>query len=140
MSDLRDAKKKYESLKIIIAEYTAQISDLERRQVVTDTVKGSSLDYPYTQHPVKIEGKGTDEESRMLAQRADEIKKERAAAEKELKEITNFIDEIDDRLIKQAVKLRITQGLSWQQIVNRFGNVITEAALIMRVNRAIEKN
>ncbi len=139
MADLREKRKTYETLRAEIAELTQQIEDLEQRQIVTDVVKGSSTEYPYTAHPVKIVGKGTDKETKMLAQRAKEIKEKREALESELQKTMNFLDCIDDRMIKRAVELKVTDGLSWQQIINRFDNVLTEAALIMRTKRKLEK-
>lgn len=139
MAELRQKRKEYESLQAEIADFTEQIKDLERRLIVTDVVKGSSAEYPYTERPVKIVGKGTNTESKVLTQRAKEIKEEKVATQKALNEAVSFINGIDDRLIKKAVKLRVTQGMSWQQIVNRFGNVVSEAALIMRVKRTLKK-
>lgn len=139
MADLREKRKTYETLRAEIAELTQQIEDLEQRQIVTDVVKGSSTEYPYTAHPVKIVGKGTDKETKMLAQREKEIKEERARLEKKLQDTVSFLDCIDNRMIKRAVELKVIDGLSWQQIVNRFGNVLTEAALLMRTKRELEK-
>lgn len=139
MAELREKRKIYVSLKIEIAELTEQIKDLEQRQIVTDVVKGSNSEYPYTEHPVKIAGKGMDKESKMFAQRVKEITKERAQLEKMLQETVNFLDCIDDRIIKRAIELKVKEGFSWQQIVNRFDNVLTEAALIMRTKRELEK-
>ncbi|MEE0100351.1 MAG: hypothetical protein U0I48_01255 [Acutalibacteraceae bacterium] len=139
MAELREKRKKYVGIKIEIAELTERIKDLEQRNFVTDVVKGSNAEYPYTEHPVKIAGKGMDKESKMLAQREKEIKEERARLEKKLQDTVSFLDCIDNRMIKRAVELKVIDGLSWQQIVNRFGNVLTEAALLMRTKRELEK-
>lgn len=138
MAELRQKRKTYETLKAEIADLEKQIKDLEQRQIVTDVVKGSSTEYPYTEHPVKIEGKGADSVSKALAKRAKEIKDDRLETERKLKECVSFIEHIDERMVRRAVELKIIKGLSWQQIVNRFDNVLTEAALIMRVKRTLE--
>lgn len=139
MAELREKRKTYVNLKAEISELTQQIQDLEQRQIVTDVVKGSSVEYPYTEHPIKIIGKGADRETKALAQRAKEIAEERAQIKKKLQETISFIECIDDRIIKRAVELKVKEGFSWQRIVNRFDNVLTEAALIMRTKRELEK-
>ncbi len=78
---------------------------------------------------------------RLLAKLLDDLlsAEERARLEKKLQDTVSFLDCIDNRMIKRAVELKVIDGLSWQQIVNRFGNVLTEAALLMRTKRELEK-
>ena len=117
MAELREKRKKYVGIKIEIAELTERIKDLEQRNFVTDVVKGSNAEYPYTEHPVKIAGKGMDKESKMLAQREKEIKEERARLEKKLQDTVSFLDCIDNRIIKSSVEQKVIDGLSCQQIL-----------------------
>ena len=48
---------------------------------------------------------------------------------REHKRIEEYIDSISDSYLRQIVRYRFADGLSWQQIANRFGNGVTASSL-----------
>lgn len=94
--------------KEILEDYRYKLMELRRynqgKENVTDTVIGSSSEYPYTSHPISISG----------------VPEERNKMEAELKEqcasIKRFIAELPNSYYRLLVQYRIMEGLEWKDI------------------------
>lgn len=114
-----------------------EIHDLERRiargQVVSDVVTGSSDNYPYTQHPISICGVAMDDKI------SKQYRKKRDRLKEKCLEIEEWLESVDDSLIRRVIRHRFIDGLSWRQIAYRVGGENTEDGVRMAIERYLEK-
>lgn len=90
----------------------AELHEIERklREPVSDTVSGSELDFPYTQHTVSIRGVPAE-----LAAQRDMLAQQKA-------EIERFIRGLPNSKLRRIVKYKVVDELSWEQIAARMGH------------------
>lgn len=111
----REELKQYRALKREIRMLQERISKQER---VTDTVTGSSPYFPYTAHHVTIEGTAQD----MVATRRERrLKRQMQRAEELAEGIEQFIESITDSEMRQIMRYRYLEGLSWQRVAYKLG-------------------
>ncbi len=131
LSQLRAMKKEIEllqeSLKDIKPEY------------VSDMVIGSSKHFPYTAHPIKIEG--IDVESynakrqrliRQIRRRMDELLDAVLQAEA-------FIETVEDSLVRQIITLRYVRACTWEEVAAKMGGGNSTSAVRMQHDRYFKK-
>lgn len=117
----------------------AEIRDLARRiekqnaEIVTDTVVGSSPEYPYTEHSVSIRGVMNDD--RLQARRRTLIGKLREREE----EIEQFIEALPHSRERRIARYRVFDGLSWKEIAAKMGYKYSETN-VRRIFDKIYKN
>lgn len=120
LEQLENLRKEREDLKERILKLEAK-----PRKILTDGVKGSSTDFPYTQHTCKVEGL---DDSIVYRRRKNTIKKlKKMYISKNIK-IDNFINHIEyelnyiqDSEIREIIRMKYEDGLSWIQIMHRRG-------------------
>lgn len=107
----------------------AEIQDLEREmhEPVFDSVSGSELDFPYTQHTVSIRGV------------PPELAALKAKKEAEKAEIEQFIQGLPNSKLRRIVKYRVVHGMSWAQVAARMGHRYTEDGVKKLYSRIFEK-
>jgi len=107
----------------------AEIQDLEREmhEPVFDSVSGSGLDFPYTQHTVSIRGV------------PPELAALKAKKEAEKAEIEQFIQGLPNSKLRRIVKYRVVHGMSWAQVAARMGHRYTEDGVKKLYSRIFEK-
>ena len=113
LSQLRYLKTEIEMLK-------KQIENLDYT-IATDSVKGSSPYFPYTERNFKITGvdyQGYENKAERLQRRLD-----RRIAEliDVIDETYEYIENIGDSLIRQIISLRYINGLTWNQVAAHIG-------------------
>lgn len=74
--------------------------------IVTDTVAGSSDEYPFTCHPISIHGLRRDDKTRREIQLLTQRKSE----------IDNFIDGLEDVRVRMLLDMKYRKNLSWKEI------------------------
>lgn len=112
--------KQLKHLKSEIKILKEQIENLDYT-ITTDSVKGSTHSFPYIETHFKITGidyedynRKTKRLQRRLQRRIDELM--------DLVEETNeYIENIDDSLIRQIITLRYINGLTWDQVAANIG-------------------
>lgn len=111
-----------------------ELQALQRKAggVVKDTVRGSSADYPYTEHPVTIAGVRTKPNQRIL-RRQRLLEERRARLEEQLEEIDGFIDGLQDSQLRQIIQYHYIDGHSWVKTARLVNN--KESAVRMKVQR-----
>ncbi len=98
----------------------AELADLERaaRTPVSDVVSGSSGEYPYTQHAVRVEGLPPEQHRELI---------ERLRGQKA--EIEQFVFALKDAKMLRVAKLRALQGLSWKDVAANMGHKYSESGV-----------
>ena len=112
----------------IVEETKEEIRKLKknRKRILTDTVKGSSHDFPYTMQTYRIEGlaysvvKNPDELDRL-----EETLKERLQnAEKIKHDVEVWLNTIPMRM-QRIIRYKIFEGLTWAEVAIRMGRKAT---------------
>lgn len=108
-------------------QYRASIKELEtlKRQLitmrrVTDTVRGSSAEWPYTEHTITVSGRNAAEETALR----EEIKR----LEGEIAEVDEAIKRAPNATIRMALRLRYQEGYKWREITAYMGKDVGEDA------------
>lgn len=82
--------------------------ELERMETISDTVKGSSPEWPYTEHTMRVQGRHAGAEERVrqkvreLARRCERV--ERA------------IDKAPNSAVRCVLTMRYLRGMKWAQV------------------------
>ncbi|MBU5438304.1 hypothetical protein KQI42_09805 [Tissierella sp. MSJ-40] len=87
----------------------------EAEEYVSDTVRGSTSAFPYTEHTIRITG--IDMKKR---ERVNNVKEKliirKTALYHELEEIENFIESVEDSKVRQIIELRYIKGMQWNRV------------------------
>lgn len=106
------------SLNIELDNIEKRLEEIETkpRKIVQDSVQGSSSEYPYTSHTMKIEG---IEEQRYNI-RKKVLKKQYRSKIKRIKKLLKNVEYelnyIKDSEIREIIRMRYEENLSWIQI------------------------
>ncbi len=116
----RQKLKQFRHLKREIELLEDQILNLEAG-IVTDKVRGSLPHHPWVETSFKITGfdrieyaRKMDKLKRKLQRRIDDLQDMRA-------EIFEWVEGIEDSLLRQVIILRHVNGLSWRQVAREIG-------------------
>lgn len=106
---------------------------------VSDTVRGSTKDYPYIERTITITG--LDEQGHVAKVRRLKARLERRKADLQDKraEIEAFVDTIDDRLLRRVIALRFVNGLGWREVAAHIGGGNSADGVRMMCNRFFDK-
>lgn len=102
--------EQYSSIKAEIKKLEDEIKERENRRL-TDTVTGSSPEYPFTKHTVTI--KGVDYGSDLLIRR---LKEKAFLLDEERTYIEKWLDTVEDSQMRTIIRMKFVKGLTWQQI------------------------
>ena len=134
----RQELKQLRHLKREIELLQDQIVNLES-EIVTDKVRGSDPRHPYTEKSFYITGFAHEEHSRKmkrlkerLQRRVDDLMDLRA-------EIIEWVEGIEDSLLRQIIILRHVNGLGWRQVAREIGGRNTAESIRKLHDRYFEK-
>lgn len=130
LSQIRYLKSEIELLK-------RQIANMDYR-VATDTVTGSDPDFPYTERRFTIVGIDYEDYERRTQRLQKRLEKRLAELVKLLEDTHDYIESIDDSLIRQIITLRHIEGLTWEQVAARIGGNNTPDSLRMMHDRFLK--
>lgn len=91
-----------------------------------DSVKGSSTEFPYTQHSIKIYGADIKDFSRKMKRLKNKLLRKLSEFMDLRDEIDEYIESIPDSKIRMILTLRYVNGLNWRQIAFSIGGNNTE--------------
>ena len=97
-----------------------QIENLDYT-ITTDSVKGSSPYFPYVEHSIKITGIDTEDYNRKTRRLQRKLERRVEELLDLVEETNDFIESIDDSLIRQIISLRYINGLTWEQVAAHIG-------------------
>lgn len=133
----RQKLKQIRHLKREIELLQEQILNLEAG-IVTDKVKGSLSHHPWIETSFKITGFDREELGRKM-ERLKRKMQRRVDDLLELRiEILEFVENIDDSLLRQVIILRHVNGLTWEQVAAEIGSGTTWNSLRMMHDRFLE--
>lgn len=98
----------------------AQINSIYS-DVVTDSVKGSYPEFPYTEHLITIYGIDEQKSARIRIRLQSRLRRRLEDLMDTLDEINEYVSTIDDSEIRQIITLRYINNLTWYQIAKHMG-------------------
>lgn len=114
--------------------------DKKQKDVVTDSVKGSSKEYPYTYHNFKVEGTTmfTPKNKNLRNKYKKMLKSKKHKLEKLKVQLEYELNYIDDPEILKIIRLKYIDGATWVQVMFEMGYKSEERARI-KLKRFLEK-
>ncbi len=86
-----------------------------------DVVKGSSIEFPYTQHPILVEGFDAEKKQASISRFKEILSKRVSKSMDRSLEIAEFICNIESVKIRTIFEYRYYDLLTWQQIAFKMG-------------------
>lgn len=118
---MREMFKRYRHNRMLLERKRRELSDMEQ---LTDTVSGSSAEWPYTQHPVTVCGRNAAEELKAMA----EIRE----LEQALKTVENAMRKAPNSSVRLMLELKYVDGLSWEEVAQAMGEDVSDDAMRKR--------
>ena len=115
----RQELKQVRYLKREIELLQEQIAAVEA-EIVTDKVKGSDPEHPWTERSFIIKGLPGERNEKLLRLR-DRLERRKGDLQDLRAEIFEWVESIDDSLIRQIIILRHVNGLGWRQVAREIG-------------------
>lgn len=135
LEQYRDRKRELAYLK----DRVAGLSNRAATQRVSDTVKASFLDFPYTEHTVTVRGY-SDKCADSLNRAIRTLERRRAAHAKELAAIEEWLDSVEDSKTRLLIQMYYLDGRTWKAAAQEAYGHPCEDAARMRVKRFVEEN
>lgn len=110
-----------DSIRAEIKQLNKIIDDINRKpiDIVTDSVKGSSANYPYIQHNCIIEGidnKKVISNNRNRKKYEKQIKNKQYKLDKLINRLEYELNYVEDSVIRRIIRYRYEDNLNWVQI------------------------
>lgn len=110
----------------------------EPLKTVVDSVKGSSKNYPYISHTCTIEGIEYNKRTKQKKKMKKLIEKNSAKLDKMITNLEYELGYIEDSDIRQIIRYKYEDNLSWLQIMHKM-NFKSEEAARIKLKRFFEK-
>jgi len=136
LSQLRYLNKEIELLK----QQIEQAEHIVEKKYAADYVSGSNPVWPYQKRVFHIEGIAIPEYEKRVKHLRIKLQKRLKILVKKQEQLVEYINNIDDSLIRQIMILRYINGLSWKQIANHIGGGNTPDSVRMLHNRFLRDN
>ena len=133
----RQKLKQIRHLKREIELLQEQIVHLEA-EIVTDKVTGSDPDHPWTERHYIIKGLPGERNEKLLRLR-DRLERRMNDLQDLRAEIFEWVEGIEDSLLRQVIILRHVNGLSWRQVAREIGGRNTAESIRKLHDRYFEK-
>lgn len=106
---MREWFEQYRAMKMRVKRLKEK---LEGMQCITDTVMGSSAEYPYTQHPMTVSGRNAAEE--------EKVRREIAQLMNKIRAVERCVDDVEDQEWKLVLELKYMDSVkrSWDDVVD----------------------
>lgn len=99
-------------------------------------VTASSREHPYCQHMEVIEGHPSPEDQ--IKRRRMEARK--AVCQQRIDDIEQFINSVEDSLVRQVLLYRYADGLKWRDITAKLDGMYSEDQLRKKIERFLIKS
>lgn len=111
---------KEELLRYRKVSYEIELLKMQLQKVepefTTDSVTGSYIDFPYTQHNIKISGYDTDSYKKRVSGITNRLNKKLNELIEEKDNLIEFIYSLDDSSLRQILIYKYIDGLPWKDI------------------------
>lgn len=144
----KDELKQLAFLKGEVAMLEIQIEEVKKKinkYRTSDSVKASQTEFPYTQHSVLVSGipeksySGAWELRKELAELKLRLQAREAECDWEYIRLNNYIQSIDDSLIRQILTYKFIENLEWEEVATRISNHDTENSVRKKFERFLKK-
>jgi hypothetical protein len=139
MSELREMRKTYPSLNLELRRLQQKKTELIKENTVTDTVVGSSAEYPYTAHPISVEGIML---TTAVRKQLDSINEQIDKIIDMQNKVDKVISSISDNLVRYSVMQYVVEQKQLTTIYDSLDSYCESAtvdALRKRIAREIKK-
>jgi DNA-directed RNA polymerase specialized sigma24 family protein len=134
LSDYIDARE-------LVSETERDIKQLKKKRnaIVTGSVKGSMLDFPYAEKHFHVEGTAyTYEDDSRLRYEEKILFERKDKAERVKLQVEEFLNTIPMR-VQRIIRYKYFEGLSWEEVADRMGRKATGDSLRMELDRFIKE-
>ena len=116
-------KEELSKLQRIIAEIEQIKQELEsiEPEYAIDSVTGSSINFPYTQHNIKIEGYDIKSYGHKVQRIKNRLNRKMIELVEEKDRLTEYIYELDNSDLRQILMYRYVKGLIWEDVGANMG-------------------
>ena len=118
-----------------------KIADYKPAKVVRDSTRGSSAQFPYTEHTMTIEG--MENKKDYLTEYYDKLYRFKFKLQEEIKRIETDIEEIEDSKIRQIIRYRYFDKMTWNEVADELSKendkIMSEDSVRMLLNRFLEE-
>ena len=98
--------------------------------MITDTVRGSSAEWPYTEHPITLCGRNAQEETETISQIQ--------ALETECRQVEEAMRKAPNSSLRLILELKYMDGLSWDGVAETLGEDVSGDAIRKRADEFFE--
>jgi len=129
--------EEYRDIKNEIRQINTSIGKLlnNKNALVSDTVKGSSQSFPYSERVIQVSGVLGHKYDKAYKKRMSTLETRLSCCIDKISEIDSFVDTITNSKIRQIIELRYIQGLSWLVVSRKVYNYPSENRARMAVTR-----
>lgn len=99
--------------------------ELADMQMLTDTVRGSMAEYPYTQHTMTVCGRNAAEETA--------LRQEIGQLEEDVKRVRAAMRTVPNKTMRLMLELRYMDGLKWDEVAATMDEDVSGDAIRKRV-------
>lgn len=110
-----------------LQKITNEIEQIKRElecvepEYAIDAVTGSSVNFPYTQHSIKIEGYDIKSYDNKVKRIKNRLNRKRIELVNEKDILTEYIYSLDNSDLRQILMYRYVNGLIWEDIGKKLG-------------------
>lgn len=118
-----------------------RLSKIENKEntVVKDSVQGSSTNYPYTKHTIKVEGVGIPKNRHLKHKYKKMIKSKQYKLDKMKLQLEYELNYIEDSGLRDIIRYKYNDGMTWLQVMFEM-KYSAESTAKMKLKRFLEKN
>lgn len=98
-----------------IEQIKRELESIEPEYAI-DSVTGSSVNFPYTQHNIKIEGYDIKSYEHKVKRIKNRLNRKRVELVEEKDRLTKYIYGLDDSDLRQILIYRYINGQTWQEV------------------------
>lgn len=121
LSRLQNIQKEIRVIQRQINDVGRSPRDYNNAQYVFDKVKGSTSSYPYVETNFKVEGYDFGDYYTKLNKLKEKLGVKLNELMDERDRVTNYIETVDDTVIRMILTLKYINGLTWYQIGMEIG-------------------
>lgn len=123
---MRAEFEQYRAMKMRVKNLRAKLEDM---QCLTDTVMGSSAEYPYTQHPMTVCGRNATEEQK--------VQREIVQLLSRIARVERCVEAVEDQEWKLILELKYTEGArcTWDDVAGMLYMDVSGDALRKRADK-----
>lgn len=121
MKELRALFKGYRHNRMLLDR---KRRELESMAEITDTVRGSSAEWPYVQQTMTVSGRNAAEETRIM----EEIRQ----LEQACGQVENALRKAPNSTVRLMLELKYVDGLRWEEVAQAMGEDVSGDAMRKR--------